>query len=103
MLQGKSNASLAAGLVLAVALWGGNNAGTKHLVASWPPIWTGGSRFLCAGLLLLAVLRVTTWFGAYVVPAQELRRVVWLRGGLSLAAFIVAFNYALQFTSASHV
>ena len=103
MLQGKSNASLAAGLVRAGALGGGNNAGTKHLVASWPPIWPGGSRFLCAGLLLLAVLRVTTWFGAYVVPAQELRRALWLRGGLSLAAYIVAFNYALQFTSASHV
>jgi len=89
--------------VLAVALWGGNNAGTKWLVASWPPIWTGGTRFLCAGLLLLAVLRVTTWFGAYVVPSRELSRALWLRGGLSLAAYIVAFNFALRYTSASHV
>ena len=103
MLKGKSNASLAAGLVFAVALWGGNNAGTKWLVGSWPPIWTGGTRFLCAGLLLLAVLRVTTWFGEYVVPSRELSRALWLRGGLSLAAYIVVFNFALRYTSASHV
>jgi len=103
VLKGKSNASLAAGLVIAVALWGGNNAGTKWLVGSWPPIWTGGSRFLCAGLLLLGVLRVTKWFGQYVVPARELSRALWWRGGLSLAVYIVAFNFALRFTSASHV
>jgi drug/metabolite transporter (DMT)-like permease len=103
VLKGKSNASLAAGLVLAVALWGGNNAGTKYLVGSWPPIWTGGSRFLCAGLLLLAVLRVTKWFGEYVVPSRELSRALWWRGGLSLAVYIVAFNFALRYTSASHV
>lgn len=103
MFKGKSNASLAAGLVLAVALWGGNNAGTKYLVASWPPIWTGGTRFLCAGLLLLSVLRVTKWFGEYVVPSRQLSWALWLRGGLSLAAYIVAFNFALRYTSASHV
>ena len=103
VLKGKSNTSLAFGLVIAVALWGGNNAGTKWLVSSWPPIWTGGTRFLCAGLLLLAVLRVTSWFGQYVVPSRELSRALWLRGGLSLAAYIVAFNFALRYTSASHV
>lgn len=103
MSKGTSNANLAAGLVFAVALWGGNNAGTKWLVSSWPPIWTGGTRFLCAGFLLLAVLRATTWFGPYVVPSRELSRALWLRGGLSLAAYIVAFNYALRYTSASHV
>lgn len=103
MFKGKSNASLAVGLVIAVALWGGNNAGTKWLVGSWPPIWTGGTRFLCAGLLLLAVLRMTRWFGEYVVPSRELSRALWLRGGLSLAAYIVAFNFALRYTSASHV
>lgn len=103
MLKGKSNGNLALGLIFAVALWGGNNAGTKWLVASWPPIWTGGTRFLCAGLLLLAVLRVTRWFGAYVVPPPDMNRALWLRGGLSLAAYIVAFNFALRYTSASHV
>ena len=89
MLQGKSNASLAVGLVIAVALWGGNNAGTKWLVGSWPPIFTGGTRFFCAGLLLLAVLRVTTWFGTYVTPSRELSRALWLRGGVSREAATV--------------
>lgn len=103
MLKGKSNASLAAGLVFAVVLWGGNNAGTKWLVGSWPPIFTGGTRFLCAGLFLLTILKVTNWFGSYVVPTRELGRALWWRGGLSLAIYIVAFNYALRFTSASHV
>ena len=42
----------------------------------------GGTRFFCAGLLLLGVLRVTTWFGEYVVPSRELSRALWLRGGL---------------------
>lgn len=103
VLQGKSNASLAAGIVCAVVLWGGNNAGTKWLVGSWPPIFTGGTRFFCAGLLLLAGLRGTRWLGEYVTPSREVDRALWWRGGLSLAAYIVAFNYALRFTSASHV
>jgi drug/metabolite transporter (DMT)-like permease len=103
VLKGKSNASLALGLVIAVALWGGNNAGTKWLVGSWPPIFTGGTRFFCAGLLLLAVLRMTTWFGEYVTPSRELSRALWWRGGVSLATYIIAFNFALRYTSASHV
>ncbi len=103
MWNGKSNASLATGLVFAVVLWGGNNAGTKWLVGSWPPIFTGGTRFFCAGLLLLAVLRGTRWLGEYVKPSPEVNRALWWQGGLSLAAYIVVFNYALRFTSASHV
>jgi drug/metabolite transporter (DMT)-like permease len=103
VLSGKTNASLAFGLVFAVALWGGNNAGTKWLVGSWPPIFTGGTRFLLAGLLLLVILRTTNWLGEYVRPSSVLNRALWWRGGLSLAAYIVVFNYALKFTSASHV
>ena len=99
----KNNAAIASGLVLAVALWGGNNVGTKWLVESWPPIWTGSTRFACAGLLLLAVLRWTAWLGEYVVPSRELNRALWWRGGLSLAAYIIVLNLALRFTSASHV
>lgn len=103
MRRGTSHVSLATGLVLAVALWGGNNAGTKWLVGAWPPIFTGGTRFFCAGLLLLAVLRGTRWLGEYATPTPEVKRALWWRGGLSLAAYIVVFNYALRFTSASHV
>ena len=101
--QPKHNAATAASLLFVVFLWGGNNAGTKWLVAAWPPIWTGGIRFLLAGLLLLAVLRFTSWLGEYRPLTPGLRRQLWLRGGLSLAVYIVVFNWALRLTAASHV
>ncbi len=103
MFSLKSSLALAGSLIFAVVLWGGNNTGTKWLVSSWPPVWTGGTRFLCAGLLLLGVLRMTNWFGAYVTPSRTMYQQLWWRGGLSLAAYIVAFNGALCFTSAAHV
>src|SRR5205085_1222945 len=83
--------------------WGGNNAGTKWLVATWPPVWTGGIRFLCAGLILLAVLRFTNWLGTFEKLTPAMFRQLWLRGGLCLAAYIVAFCWALHLTAASHV
>jgi hypothetical protein len=101
--QPKHDAAIAGSLLFVAFLWGGNNAGTKWLVATWPPIWTGGIRFVCAGLLLLAVLRWTSWLGEYRPLTDELRRQLWLRGGLSLAVYIVAFNWALRLTAASHV
>lgn len=105
MLSGRSNAFIAAAIVFAIILWGGNNAGTRHLVhaADWPPIWTGGTRFLCAGLLLLGILRTTRIFGEAHRISPATGKQLWLRGGLSLAAYIVCFNWALRFTSASHV
>ncbi len=107
MLSSRSNAVIAVAVVFAVFLWGGNNAGTKFLVAhpdsAWPPIWTGGTRFLCAGLLLLGILRWSKWFGTVTPLKPALSRRLWWRGGFSLAAYIVAFNWALRFTSASHV
>jgi len=89
--------------LLVCLMWGGNNAGTKWLVALWPPVWTGGIRFLCAGLLLLAVLRFTSWQGEYRPLTAPQRRQLWLRGGLCLAVYIVIFNWALRLTAASHV
>ena len=90
-------------LLFAIFLWGANNAGTKVVVGHWPPIWTGGSRFWCAGLLLLGLLRRVTWLGSLTRLDPGLNRQVWLRGGLSLAVYIVIFNSALQYTTASHV
>jgi drug/metabolite transporter (DMT)-like permease len=49
--QPKHNVTIAGSLLFVAFLWGGNNAGTKWLVAAWPPIWTGGIRFLLAGLV----------------------------------------------------
>ena len=103
MSKWKSNGGLAASLVFAVFLWGGNNAGVKYLVGFWPPVFVGATRFLCAGLLLLAVLRWTRWLGVWQPVPMEMQARLWWRGGFSLAIYIVVFNGALCFTSASHV
>jgi len=98
-----SHSAIAGSLLLVVFLWGGNNVGTKWLVAAWPPVFTGSQRFLAAGLILLGLLRFTPWLGEFQVLTPALRRALWLRAGLVLAAYIMAFNWALRFTSASHV
>ncbi len=103
MLERKNNPAIAGGLLLVVILWGGNNAGTKWMVGSWPPIWTGGTRFLLAGAILFAVLRFTHLLGRHHPLNPSQIRLLWLRGGLSLAAYIVAFCWALRLTAASHV
>ena len=103
MLEKKNNPAIVAGLLLVVILWGGNNAGTKWMVGSWPPIWTGGTRFLLAGVILFAVLRFTRLLGRHQPLTSPQLRLLWLRGGLSLAAYIVAFCWALHLTAASHV
>jgi drug/metabolite transporter (DMT)-like permease len=103
MFSSRNNASIIASLLFAVFLWGGNNAGVKFLVRSWPPIWVGSTRFLCAGLVLFAILRWTKWMGPATSAEPGLKKQLWLRGGLSLAVYIVAFNWSLQYTSASHV
>jgi len=99
----KSNAALASSLAFAVFLWGANNAGTKYIVAVWPPLWTGATRFLCAGLLMLLLLRWTNWFGPKSVLTRSMKQQLWWRGGLSFAVYIICFNWALRCTSASHV
>lgn len=91
------------GLLFAVFLWGANNTSIKVLVGAWPPVWTGASRFLLAGLLLLVLTRHTNWLGASLRPSAEVRRRLWLRGGLSLAIYLIAFNWSLRFTTVSHV
>jgi drug/metabolite transporter (DMT)-like permease len=101
--QPKNNAAIAVSLLLTVILWGGNNVGTKWLVATWPPIWTGATRFLVAGFFLLVILRFTRWLGKSQPLAPGSHRQLWLRGGLSLAVYIVVFAWALRLTAASHV
>lgn len=99
----KTDGAIAFGLVLAVFLWGANNAGTKYIVAVWPPIFTGATRFLSAGLIMLGLFRWTNWLGELRPLTPPLKRQLWWRGGLSLAVYIIAFNWALRLTSASHV
>ncbi len=102
-VSSKTNAGLTLGLLFAVFLWGGTNTGTKFIVTTWPPIWTGASRFSIAGLALLLLLRFTNRAGAINPLSAVIKRRLWWRGGLSLAAYIVTFNSALRLTSASHV
>jgi drug/metabolite transporter (DMT)-like permease len=99
----KNSSAIASGLLLTTILWGGNNAGTKWLVGSWPPIFTGGTRFLLAGFILLAVLRFTPLLGQFAPLTRRQYRSLWLRGGLSLAAYVVTFCWAFKLTAASHV
>ena len=103
MLEKKNHTAIACGLLLTVILWGGNNAGTKWLLREWPPIFTGMTRFLFAGAILLAVLRFTKLLGEFQPLTFVQRKQLWLRGGLSLAAYTVAFCWALKLTAASHV
>lgn len=70
---------------------------------NWPPIFTGSVRFLMAGPILLAVLRYTRWLGEFQPVPADLKKQLWSRAGLSLALYIVAFNWALHLTAASHV
>ncbi|HWF18070.1 MAG TPA: DMT family transporter, partial [Verrucomicrobiae bacterium] len=99
----KTNGGIVVSLIIAVFLWGGSNAGTKYVVKVWGPGWIGSTRLLCAGLCLLAILKWTRWLGTLTPLTAATKRELWLRGGLSLAVYIVVFNWALHFTPASHV
>jgi drug/metabolite transporter (DMT)-like permease len=103
VLEKKNNSLIAGSLLLVVIMWGGNNVGTKWLVATWPLFWTGATRFLVAGFFLLAILRFTNWLGKSAPLAPGSYRQLWIRGGFSLAAYIVVFAWALRLTAASHV
>jgi len=98
-----NNTVIAAGLFMAVFIWGANNAAAKYIVKTWPANFTGSTRFLAAGLIFLAMLRWTKWFGDTHPVTLDLNRRLWWRGGLSLAVYIVVFNWALKLAPLSHV
>jgi drug/metabolite transporter (DMT)-like permease len=98
-----NHAALAAGLLLAVFIWGANNTATKFIVKYWPPIFTGSLRFVAAALILFGLIRWTKLFAQRRSISPKLERQLWWRGGLNLAVYIVAFNWALRLTSVSHV
>jgi drug/metabolite transporter (DMT)-like permease len=97
-----SDLHVGSGLVLGILLWGGNNVALKQIVGSWPPFWTGSTRFLIAGLLLLSLVRWSGIWGPWRTPGPELNRALWWRAGLSLAVYIAACNWTLRFIPASH-
>lgn len=97
------NGALASSLVLAVFLFGANNTAVTYLVRYWPPILVGASRFLASGLVLLAIVKWTRIFGPAHRLTPELNRGLWVRTGLSMAAYIIVFNTALKMAPISHV
>ena len=103
MFGKKSNGAIIATLLLTVFIWGGSNAGTKYLVGFWAPGFVGCTRLLCAGLILLGILKWTNWLGTLTPLTVSTRKALWLHGSLSLAIYIAVFNWAMHFTAASHV
>jgi drug/metabolite transporter (DMT)-like permease len=99
----KSNGAIALALLLTIVLWGASNAGTSFLVEKWPAGWVGATRFLTAGFISLAILRRTSWLGPMTPLTAADERGLWLRGGLTLAVYIMAFNLAMHYTAAAHV
>jgi len=52
---------------------------------------------------MLALMRFTDWLGPTSTISTNVQHKLWLRGGLGLAAYILVFNLAVRYTSASHV
>ncbi|MEO7675713.1 MAG: DMT family transporter, partial [Verrucomicrobiota bacterium] len=102
-MKAPSNTAISAGLLFAVVLWGANNTGTKYLIHFWPPGLVGCARFTIAGIILLALLRWTKWFGPSGKTPQELNGPLWWRGGLTLATYTLVMNWALVTAPISHV
>jgi drug/metabolite transporter (DMT)-like permease len=98
-----ANSAIAASLLLAVMLWGVNNAGTKYLIGFWPPFFVGCTRFAVAGIVLASILRWTKIFGTPSKISPQLNRDLWIRGGLTLAIYTIVVNWALVLTPISHV
>lgn len=103
MATTKSNALIASELLLVMILWGGNNAAMKYQLRFWPPVFTASIRFLCAGFLLVLIMRWTQWLGRPADLTPEQRRELWTHASLPLAMYITVFVWALHFTSSSSV
>jgi drug/metabolite transporter (DMT)-like permease len=72
----------------------------KYMVTSWPPIWVGCTRFLIAGALLVGFLQIRR----SLTPLDTgWNRKVWIRGGASLAIFLIFANTALRLIPLSHI
>jgi drug/metabolite transporter (DMT)-like permease len=98
-----SHGAIASWLLVAVIIWGANNAATKYLIGFWPPIFVGCTRFLFAGLILLGLLKWTPWLGENRPLTPELSRRLWRRNSLNFALYIATFNGAVRYTAVSHV
>lgn len=98
-----SNESIAAQLLLVMMLWGGNNVALKYQVRHWPPVFIASLRFLCAGILVLALMRWSNWLGQPAKLTASEKRRLWTHGAVSLAVYIVIFVWSVSLTSPATV
>jgi drug/metabolite transporter (DMT)-like permease len=103
VFAGRTDAGVAAGLLIAIISWGANNVAVKYLLGHWPPMFTAASRMLFVAVIMFALLRWTRWLGAAASLTPELRRGLRFRAGAILAVYIVAYTYAVKLTSPAHV
>ena len=101
MAEAKSKAWLLteASLILAAVFWGTNYAATKYAALSMPPVMIVAVRFLMAGLLMYAALRV-------LEPESRLARKDLLPmaglGCLGVALGQTTFTFGVSMTSAAN-
>jgi drug/metabolite transporter (DMT)-like permease len=95
MTRARSSLLLYGSFAAVYFIWGSSFAVTKIMVAVLPPYLAGGSRFLCAGLLLMAIAR---WRGQRV-PRQ---RVEWRHIG-AMAMFHGVLSTGVNGVAMLHV
>ena len=100
MQPSPSRTAITGMLCVTVLLWGANNTGLKFLVGAWPPLWVICSRIWLVAAILFVLLRATRWFGEWTPVAPNIGRAMWLRAGLTLAAYFTAITFSLRYISA---
>jgi len=80
-------------LLIVYFVWGSTYLGIKWSVATMPPFTTAGVRFLVAGIMLAAIVRLRSGAGVWRLDARQVRNaalggVLMLAGGNGLLPFV---------------
>jgi drug/metabolite transporter (DMT)-like permease len=101
MTRARSSLLLYGSFAAVYLIWGSSFAVTKIMVAALPPFLAGGSRFLCAGLLLIAIAR---WRGQRVPRGpgewRHIGAMALLHGVLSTGVNVIAMLHVASNQSA---
>jgi probable blue pigment (indigoidine) exporter len=100
MKPASSSTPVIVALTAAVVLWGANNVALRQLVVVWPPLFTGSTRFLIAGAILVGLGAGARVLGPFPKPDRARNAQLW-RAGAVLAVYIAATNWTLHFIPAS--